>query len=234
MLAAILGRMRAGGSARWTTTAVREAGPALTWALVETRPNSELSVGRRFIRQSFHHHLFLHEVSRVRGGRRINYLRPAFPRYIFIEADDIWRRVLDTEGVLRFLPDHLKRPYVIDPIVIDGMLVRAPNHIWPYQQHARFLFGDRVRFTPDSANPLYGHEGIYQYAPAPGRACILVPWLGALRPTELGEDSIEKVFAMPLGERRRRGRRGGRKHRNGSLVAQSVGHAAAGDALTSH
>ena len=199
----------------------------MTWALVETRPNSELSVGRRFARQSFQFHLFLHEVSRVRGGRRLNFLRPAFPRYIFITVDDIWRRVLDTEGVLRFLPDHLKRPYVIDPTVIDGMLERAPNHIWPYQQHARFQFGDRVRFTPNSANPLFGHEGIFQYNPAPGRAVILVPWLGALRPTELGEDAIEKVFAMP----RLRRRRGGRKHKHNLVISQSEGHADAGCAL---
>ena len=205
-------------------------GRPLTWALVETRPNSELSVGRRFARQSFQFHLFLHEVSRVRCGRRLNFLRPAFPRYIFVEADDIWRRVLDTEGVLRFLPDHLKRPYIIDPIIIDNMLERAPQHIWPYQHHARFAFGDKVRFTHDSANPLCGHEGIYQYAPAPGRAVILVPWLGALRPTELGEDTIEKVFVLT--RTRHRGRRGGRKHR--LFVPESVGHAAAGDALTSH
>ena len=135
--------------------------------------------------------------------------------------------------MLRFLPDHLKRPYIADSEVIDGMLERAPSHIWHYQHHARFVFGDKVRFTHDSANPLCGHEGIYQYAPAPGRAVILVPWLGALRPTELGEDSIEKVFTLER-LRRRRGHRAGRKHRHSLVVSQNVGHAAAGDALTSH
>ena len=186
----------------------------MTWALVETRPNVEMSVSKRFIRQGFSHHLFLHQVSRLRGDRRFTYLLAAFPRYIFIWADNVWRNVLDTEGVLRFLPNHLKQPAIIHPAVVETLIQRALGDILPYQAPAKFQFGDRIRLIDGSNNPLFGYEGIYQSHSGPGRCCILMPWLGALRPVEVDEDEIEKVFAAHHDFRRRRGRRGGRRHRN--------------------
>lgn len=181
-----------------------------TWALAMTAPNIEHRVAAIFSQLKYEHHLFCHRVRSVNRGRVVERLRPAFPRYIFINMISLsWHRVLEIAGVSRFVCGYESGPIVVPSAIIEELVARQMDGALPNPLASRFRFGDKVRVVGEQTF-IFGNIGIYQYPVAPDRAFILLPWFdGAWSRTEIDERDIE-----PLAESRRdrgRRRRGGKR-----------------------
>lgn len=187
------------------------------WALAVTRPRAERIVSKRLQDRSFEHCIFHQRITEIRQGRKIEKITPAFPRYVFVRVADeaVWRFVLELRDhngmdlVQDFVRGAENQPAIIHHHVVDQLRATAKDDILPQlPSQERFKFGDKVRISA-GRSVMTGSEGLYQWATAPGKSCILLPWLGRMVPVEVEDNEIEPVF-KPTRERRRR-RRGGQR-----------------------
>ena len=173
------------------------------WALAVTRPRAETAVSSRLQTNSLAHHVFKHRLTKFIRGRRISYLAPAFPRYIFVGVvDRIWQlmqSMRDFNGnnlVINFVRGAEGKPSLISDREISVMTDQADgDEVLPLpDRDARFKFGDRIRLI-SSYHVVRGCEGVFQFNTRPGRICILMPWLNQMCSVEVDEDEIEPYRA---------------------------------------
>lgn len=174
---------------------VRETrGSVLDWNLAVTYPGWERRVGESFAEQSLLHHLFKVRRREVRRGRVIERLLPAFPRYVFVAAQQAWDRVLGTKGIRGFILD-VDKPATVPARVLDTLTARCEVDDVFVEHHpepVRFHCGEKLLIIGDSA--LSGMAATYQHTTHDGeRACVLIDWMGRSAVTELDERDLRKL-----------------------------------------
>jgi transcription antitermination factor NusG len=183
------------------------------WALAVTQPNSELRTSARLTAAGVQHRLFKCRQYVVRHGIRLARFVPAFSRYVFVwVVDGTWDAIKQIKGVSGFVKIG-DRYAEVSQSVIDTWSARADTHDVLQgefeQAPSKFTFGDKI--VVNDSHVAYGLEGVYQFAARPGRACVLIPWLGQLVLVDVNEDYIEKLSAVTASHQRRNKQRRGRR-----------------------
>lgn len=182
------------------------------WALAITAPNCEMKTSARLGAIGVQHHLFKCRDQVIRRGRQVLRIIPAWSRYIFVNVmDGAWHQIERVKGVMGFVKFGNEYALISEQIVKHWKSQADENDCLREFDNllgTRFRFGDKI--TINDTSVAYGMEGIYQYLLRPGRACVLIPWLGQMVPAEVDEDCIDKLANAPAMKARRRGGRSAR------------------------
>lgn len=167
----------------------------MDWNLAVTYPGWERRVGESLAEQELMHRIFKVKRRDVRRGRVIERLLPAFPRYVFVAAQQAWDLVLGTKGIRGFILD-VDKPATVPARVLDKLTARCEDGGDVFVEHApepvRFHCGEKLLIIGDSA--LSGMAATYQHATHDGdRACVLIDWMGRSAMTELDERDLRKL-----------------------------------------
>lgn len=123
------------------------------WYAIYTKPRNEKRVEERFASLGLETYLPLHKVLRQWSDRRKKVEVPLINSYVFVKAgEDDFHRVLDTDGVVRFL-FYLGKPARIRAAEIEAM-----------KRFLELSQGYRVWLQPDedveiTEGPLKGSSG---------------------------------------------------------------------------
>lgn len=181
-----------------------------SWTLATVQPARELTIARRLTSHEFP--IFLPKVvARVcLRGRVVDRLRPAFPRYLWLDALGRYHELRTVFGVV----DFLKTGPIVDLAVNGLMAVTDQNGVLPIPEAtSRFTRGDPVRIRGNGL--LAGHAAVFDRMLDGGKAIVMVDWFGRPCPTPVLMDDLlaePKLEVKPA--KRRRHRRGHRKGRN--------------------
>jgi transcription antitermination factor NusG len=178
------------------------------WSLAVTAPNAERIVAHDLARLSYDHLWFKRRYSALVRGRIIEQTRPAFPRYVFVLADQCWDVLRDVGKVLGVLSFGEEIALIRQPI-IDQLIDRCngtdvfPPEIVPEP----FRRGDRVIIG--GYGPVAGHEAIYEQVADHGRLRLSFDWFGRLVPIDVDSRDVSVLVSAPKPpkKRRRRGKR---------------------------
>lgn len=96
------------------------------WFVVHCKPREDARALEHLQRQSFCCYAPTLRVERLRQGRRITVHEPMFPRYLFVQLDQVndnWHRIRSTRGVAQLL--HCReRLLPINDRIIEGIRAR--------------------------------------------------------------------------------------------------------------
>src|SRR5262245_28330566 len=115
------------------------------WSLAVTAPNAEHIVCDDLRRLSYEHIFFKRRSTMVNRGRLINCYLPAFPRYIFVVAEQCWD-VLRDVGKILGLVTFGERIGIVPERVVDQLVRRCDGgDVLPLEPVVEpFRRGDRV------------------------------------------------------------------------------------------
>lgn len=158
------------------------------WYLVFSKPRQEWRARDNLLRQGYAVFLPTLLAEKVQAGRRVQAEEALFPRYLFIQLDNVnsnWLPIRSTLGVaqlVRFGEDYCRAPADL----VSGLMQA--------EQHKRNLLdpGDAVRIT---AGPFQGLEGIYQQADGEQRVLVLMQLFAKPQRLSLPVASIQRVAA---------------------------------------
>lgn len=137
------------------------------WHLLFSRPRQEWRAKDNLTRQGYTIFLPTLLAEKIQTGRKVEAEEPLFPRYLFIQLDDIhsnWLPIRSTLGVASLVRfgDHYCR--VPEPIVSGLMLAER-------QKRNLLELGAPVKVM---AGPFNGLEGIYQQPDGSQRVLVLM------------------------------------------------------------
>lgn len=158
------------------------------WHLVFTKPRQENRAQDNLLRQGYTVFLPTLLAEKIRAGGKVDSIEPLFPRYLFIQLDNVlsnWLPLRSTLGVaslVRFGDSYCKVPH---PIVSGLMLA---------EQQKRNLLApaDPVRV---SAGPFKGLEGIYQQPDGIQRVLVLMQIFSKPQTISLPITDVRRAFA---------------------------------------
>ena len=143
------------------------------WAAIHTQPQSEEKAQFHCKRQGFRCYAPVERVITISRGRRIEYQRRLFPRYLFVWIEDRWHCLMSTVGVSRVLlngdgPSKLTEGWVENLIAseVNGAVI-LPKH--------EFQIGDQVTIE---GGVFHGCRGLYQGQTGKQREVVLLERLG--------------------------------------------------------
>jgi transcriptional antiterminator RfaH len=96
------------------------------WFVVHCKPREDARALEHLQRQSFVCYAPKLRVERLRQNRRITVQEPMFPRYVFVQLDEVndnWHRIRSTRGVAQLVHCH-ERLLPIDDRIIEGIRAR--------------------------------------------------------------------------------------------------------------
>jgi transcription antitermination factor NusG len=182
------------------------------WSLAVTAPNAERIVSVDLARLSYDHIWFKRRCSAVVRGRVVEQVRPAFPRYVFVRAEQSWAVLRDVGKVLGLVSfgEHVA---ILSQPIIDQLRNRCEgSDIFPDEPIPEpFTRGDRVIIT--GYGPVSGHQAIYEQITEHGKLRLSFDWFGRLVPIDVDSRDVSGIVSAPkLGKRKRRSRKGRRHH----------------------
>lgn len=150
---------------------------AKSWFLVYAKPRQEETAKIQLSRQGYGIYLPMAQQTRQRGARRITYIEPLFPRYLFIHLNtctDDWGPIRSTVGVSALVRFGKEPALVPDELI--GLLRSRESatglHVWTTPG---FRTGQTVRVMEGA---MQGYEGIFIAASGHARAMVLLDILG--------------------------------------------------------
>jgi transcription antitermination factor NusG len=165
------------------------------WSILITQPNCENKVCRALKEREYPHYCFKLRQEVVKRGVVVEKFRPAFPRYIFVAANEKWSEIKELAGVYKFI---MFGEYVaiLSQDMMDAFVqssTKLTNDelvlIFTEKPSENFSPGTRVRICNGIAS---GFFGTFQYLIAPDRALVLVDWMGRQVPLSILECNLEK------------------------------------------
>ena len=176
------------------------------WSLAVTAPNAERIVSSDLSRLSYDHIWFKRRCSAVVRGRIIEQIRPAFPRYVFIQSHQSWDILRDVVKVLGIVAFGEQLALIHQP-VIDQLIVRCDgSDVFPPEEIPEpFHRGDRVFIG--GYGPVAGHEAIYEQIADHGKLRLSFDWFGRLVPIDVDQRDVSVLVSAPKPPKRRRKRK---------------------------
>ncbi len=164
------------------------------WALAIVCPNTEARVARRLRSVDVEHLIVKRRAVRIWRGRKLEQLRPAFPRYVWMRmATRVWPLMHQISDIMHLVSGSQGHWRVSDE-VIDSLRSRLDrDDVLPIIEKAKFKFGERVIIRGSRA--VSGHEAVFQFNLPNERSVILQEWLGQWVHVEIDERDL-----MSLGE----------------------------------
>lgn len=170
----------------------------MSWAIAATHPNIEARVARRLQDAGLLVRLFWVRTTTVLQGAVVNQFKPAFPRYLFVKAEERWREIREIGGIVGFLRDLEGYPARVDDVVVDGLLQRSTAVcektvlVVPPRQ-SKFKFGDNVQVVGNSL--ISGRKGMFQQLSGDMHATLLIEVMGRFIPFRVPE---AELVLLPL------------------------------------
>jgi hypothetical protein len=168
------------------------------WCLATSAPNREAWISFVLSAQEIEHRIFY--------IREANAIKPIFPGYVFVNADNL-DFVKSVTGILGFVKvdgQTVNVTHVVEKLEVEG---RGTN-VLPREDAipSRFQCGDRVQ-VQGSDHLIFGRIGQFQHHLDNGKASVLLPWFnGTLVPTVIKESDLEHVTHQRSRNRRSRAR----------------------------
>ena len=189
----------------------------MAFALALCQPNRELAVARSLTRWQFPNHVFTLRTRCVHRGRLVDRLRPAFPRYVFLDPLGAWHALRTRFGIFDFVRDG-ERVATVPDVALDSLLRSAdPQGVLPSPERlsSRFTPGERVVVHSSDDHRIAGQRAVFRYMVSEYRALVMLEWLSASVPVEVDERQLmpEMVRKSVLAPKRRRRRRRDRARR---------------------
>lgn len=189
------------------------------WSLLLTAPNSEGSVSRRLINLGFEHLFIRHKTLRIFHGRKIESSAAAFPRYIFIVANEAWEFICGIRGVIDFVRIG-NEPARISEQIISNLRARLDGSgLLPTPEKSKFAFGQRVLIKTNSIGE---REAIFQFALPYDRAFVMQQWFGSYRNVEVDQSDLISLEQFAAIKRSRRKRKQEQRLRRRLLSSESM------------
>lgn len=142
------------------------------WYLIQCKPKQDLRAEQNLRNQSFSCYRPVHQVEKIRSGRRVRVEESLFPGYLFIRLDcmhDNWYAIRSTRGVAR-LVTFGQEPARIAPLIINTI----KNHADSKPLKASLCCGDRVRITE---GPFVELEALFMRTDGDERVVLLLNML---------------------------------------------------------
>lgn len=191
----------------------------MSWTLAVTPPNRELALARALTDFEFPNHVFKVRTRRVHRGRLIDRIRPAFPRYLFLDPRNAWNIIRGRFASLDFVRDGNYIANVPEQAVTSLVKIADADGVLPTPEKisTKFHLGDRVRIN--GASLLAGYPAVYQHSVGNEQHMVLIDWMGRYVPVAVDERDlvIEIEIVKPITQSvrtRRRRRRHRQKARN--------------------
>lgn len=165
----------------------------MTWAVAATHPCVEARVAGKLEAAGLVVRLFWVKTTTVLHGALVNHFRPAFPRYLFVKAEERWREILEVVGVVGFLRDLEGYPARIGDVVVDDLLQRSTTIcdrtvlVVP-PRASKFHFGDNVQIVGNSL--ISGRKGIFQQLSGETHGVVLIEVMGRHVPFRVPESEL--------------------------------------------
>lgn len=163
---------------------------AKSWFLIYAKPRQEETAKIQLSRQGYGVYLPMTQQTRKRGARRMTYIEPLFPRYLFIHLNtctDDWGPIRSTVGVSA-LVRFGKAPAQVPDDLVDLLRSREAEsglHVWVAPG---FHAGQAVRVTE---GVLQGYEGIFVAGSGRERAVVLLDILGRKVRASMDPEQLE-------------------------------------------
>jgi transcription antitermination factor NusG len=164
------------------------------WCLATSAPNRESWISYVLSALEIEHRIFY--------IRMVDAIRPIFPGYVFVNADN-FDRVKNVTGILGFVKVEgqiVNVTEVVEQLETEG---RGTN-VLPRGDvvASKFRCGDRVQ-VQRSDHLLFGQVGQFQHYLDSGKVSVLLPWFGALVPTVIEECDLEHMVVRQRSRNRR-------------------------------
>jgi transcription antitermination factor NusG len=163
------------------------------WAVASTHPNIEARVASKLEAAGFALQMFWVRTTTVLHGALVNHFRPAFPRYLFVQAEERWRELREISGVTGFLTDSEGYPARVSGLVVEDLMRRSTVMfgktvlVVPPRQ-SKFKFGDNVQVIGNSL--ISGRKGIFQQLSGDVHATLLIEVMGRFIPFRVPESDL--------------------------------------------
>jgi hypothetical protein len=188
----------------------------MAFALALCQPNRELAIARSLTRHHFPNHVFKIRNRCVVRGRVLDRLRPAFPRYVFLDPRNAFHALRTRFGIFDFVRGDGGHIAEVPDLALTSLrkiadvddVIPAPE-----RQSGRFRFGDRVIVHSSDDHRIVGQRAIFQYMVDEYRALVSLEWLSASVPCQVDERQLvfeSQAMRNTPGRKRRRRRRRGR------------------------
>jgi hypothetical protein len=168
------------------------------WSLATSAPNREAWISFVLSALEIEHRIFYVRIA--------NTLKPIFPGYVFVNADnfDLVRNVTGIRGLVNVDGHIVNVSNIVAQLEAEGQ----GNLVLPREKaiSSRFRCGDHVR-VQSSDHLIFDRVGQFQHRLDNGKACVLLPWFnGSMVPTVIDENDLEYVTAADRRSRNRRSR----------------------------
>lgn len=157
----------------------------MPWIVAVSKPNQEAIAGVHLQRQGFNFYYprYLHR----KNFNEKPTIRPLFPRYVFVEIEQMWRSLTGTRGISYILLGEDSPQTLPDP-VIAGLKAREDTKgLYQLAEPPKFLKGERVKATE---GPFQGLPLFYEGMTSHDRVRVLVEMLGRKCPVILDEEIL--------------------------------------------
>lgn len=140
----------------------------MAWIVARTKPNQEALASEHLTRQGYRPYCPRYQHKRP---NKKTLIRPLFPRYIFVEIQDVWYSIRSTRGISSILSGDNGPQYVPEALVY-GIMAREDKHGFIItDSRDRFERGASVK---TEQGPLAGLPLIYDGMTANERCAVLV------------------------------------------------------------
>lgn len=153
----------------------------MAYIVCVTKPNHEAIAAVNLRRQGFSYYYprFMSRKPGVKGQ-----IRPLFPRYIFVQQEQVWHSLNGTRGISSILMGE-RGPQLLSDSVVAAIKSREDKHgLFQLEAPPKFIQGSKVRATE---GPLAGLPLIYEGMAAHDRVKVLSEILGRKVVTEIEE-----------------------------------------------
>ena len=165
--------------------------PPKSWFLLYAKPHQEETAKIQLSRQGYGVYLPMIQHTRKRGARRrMTYVEPLFPRYLFIHLDtctDDWGPIRSTVGVST-LVRFGKEPALVPDDLIGLLRSRESESGLHVRTGLEFYAGQVVCVTHGA---LQGYAGIFVAGSGRERAVVLLDILGRKVRASMDLDRLE-------------------------------------------
>ena len=156
------------------------------WSVAQTQPFAERKAKRFLESQNFVCYLPRYQhTEHVRNIKRTR-IDALFPRYLFVQIEDMWHAIKGTPGVSGILCDGGNKPIWVRDRIISELQSRERNGLIVLPEKEKFKKGQKVRIT---SGQFAGQLALYNGMSSRQRERVLLQLLGQYVPIELNIDS---------------------------------------------
>jgi transcriptional antiterminator RfaH len=165
------------------------------WHLLMTKPREDERAEQHLLNQGYEIFRPLLKRYSIKGGKQVPVTEPLFPRYIFINLDDVlsnWSKLRSTRGVAK-LVKFTDMPAIVPQVLIDGLKCKCGDSgILDTTEEKPFVYsgGDSVEVITGSFK---GTQAIIKEQKGEDRVLLLLSLLGKEQTVEIPISQVRSI-----------------------------------------